>query len=221
MTAQYGAHEVMEMHEVLTDAIDGINQFQLYRPHATDQQLVQMIDRHLQFMLSEYNLMVQTLNQKGMNQAVPYRAPRNVSPTYGLDNPSTQAPNMSIQNMDDRDVASGMLGCYKASAVFKMNAALECADPQLRRTLQQGAVNCSEMAYEVWQYMNEKGYYQIPTMKEMTTNTMINTYTQGGPMNQMGQMNPMIQMPAGQHSVHQGMNPNDPYNMSTMRNMVL
>lgn len=29
-----GAHELMEVHEVLTNTIDGINQFQLYQPIA-------------------------------------------------------------------------------------------------------------------------------------------------------------------------------------------
>ena len=72
MTAQFGAHEVMEMHEVLTSAIDGINQLQLYRPHAKDPQLRQIIDNHMQFMMNEYNGMVQALNQRGMVQAVPY-----------------------------------------------------------------------------------------------------------------------------------------------------
>ncbi len=209
MTAQYGAHEVLEMHEVLSDAINGINQFQLYRPHAQDQQLVQMMDRHLQFMLNEYNMMVQALNQKGMSQAVPYRAPRNFTPTYGLNNPGPQTPNTSMQQMDDRDVTNGMLSCYKTSAVFKMMAAQECADPQLRRMLQQGSVNCSEMGYEVWQYMNQHGYYQVPTLKEMTTNTMINTY------GQQQQMNPMSF--GGQNQIDPRMMMHDPNNMNTMK----
>jgi spore coat protein CotF len=177
MTAQYGAHEVMEVHEILTDAIDGINQFQLYRPHVTDPQLLQILDHQIRFMTDEYNLMVNALNNQGMQQAIPYRAPKNATPAYGLNNPAPQAPNASMNQMDDRDVASGMLGCHKASAVMKMMASLECADPEIRRMMQQGAVNCSEQAYEVWGYMNQRGYYQVPTMKEMTTNTMMTSYT--------------------------------------------
>jgi spore coat protein CotF len=62
---------------------------------------------------------------------------------------------------------------------MRMMASLECADPNLRRMIQQGAMNCSEQAYEVWQYMNQKGYYQVPTMKDMTTQTMIQSYAEG------------------------------------------
>ena len=55
-------------------------------------------------------------------------------------------------------------------------AALECANPNLRRMIIQSSNNCAEMAYEIWQFMNEKGYYQVPTMKQMTTNTMTESY---------------------------------------------
>jgi len=207
MTAQFGAHEVMEIHEVLTDAINTINQFELYRPHIRDQHLGQMLDRHVQFMTQEYNNTVQAVSHGGAGQAVPFRVPKTTRPIYGLDNPTTQSPNTSVNQMDDRDVASGMLCAHKAGAVFKMAGALECADPNLRRMMQQSAVNCSELAYDVWQFMNQKGYYQVPTMKENTTNTVLNTYGQSqmsamggnqytattGVTGQMGNMTSMAQ----------------------------
>ncbi|GAB7386882.1 spore coat protein [Bacillaceae bacterium] len=179
MAANYGAHEIMELHEVLTDTIDGINQFQLYRPHCQDPELRRILDNQIQFMMNEYNMMVNALNQRGINNVPSYKWFNNASPTYGLHHPSPQSPNASMNQMDDRDVASGMLGCSKASAGLRMHAALECADPELRRMLIQGAVNCAEQAYETWSYMNKKGYYQVPTMKQMTTNTMMGVYQPG------------------------------------------
>ncbi len=185
MAAHLGAHEVMEMHEVMNDAINGLNQVQLYRSFVKDPQLQQILDRQIQFATNSYNTMVNMAQQRNGGQAVPYRSPKHIAPVYGLDNPGTQSPNTSMHEMDDRDVASGMLSCHKSSALFKMIAALECADPQLRAMLQQGAVNCSEQAYELWQYMNQNGYYQVPTMKEMTTNTVMNSYQQAGAMHPM------------------------------------
>lgn len=176
MAAQFGAHETLEVHEVLTSAINGINHFQLLRPYIKDRQLQQILDRQLQFMTNEYNGTVRALQQQGQEQAIPYRSPINLAPIYGLDHPAEQSPNASMNQIDDRDVASGMLGCHKASASMKMIASLECANPQLRHLMQQGAINCSEQAYEVWQYMNQQGYYQVPTMKDVTTNTVMNTY---------------------------------------------
>ena len=120
--------------------------------------------------------MVHTVSQQTAGEAIPYRRVKNVAPTYGLKNPSPNAPNTSPEEMDDRDVASGMLGCHKASASIRMKGSLEFADPTLRRMLQQGAINCSEQAFEVWNYMNHNGYYQVPTMKPMTTSTVLNTF---------------------------------------------
>ncbi|MDD3653164.1 MAG: spore coat protein [Desulfotomaculaceae bacterium] len=186
MAANLGAHEVMELHEVLTDTIDGINQFQLYRPHVQDPQLGSILDNQIRFMTQEYNSMVQAISQQGKSESIPYRTIKNVSPSYGLKNPQPQAPNTSVNEMDDRDIASGMLGCHKASATLKMIASLEIADPNLRRMMQQSAINCSEQAYETWNYMNQKGYYQVATMKDMTTQTMLNSFTSTN----MGQINP-------------------------------
>lgn len=193
MSANLGAHEVMELHEVLTHAVDGINQLQLYRPHVNDQQLASVLDKQLQFMNQEYNNIVQSLNAQGLAMGVPYRSPKVVQPKYGLNNPQPQSPNTSPNQLDDRDIASGILGFHKSSAIMKTIAALECADPNLRRMIQQGSANCSEMAYEIWQYMNQKGYYQVPTMKQMTTNTMMQSYTTAPgamqPANRMGTEN--------------------------------
>lgn len=179
MAAHLGAHEVMEAHEALCMTIDGINQFQMLRPLIRDQRLQSIADNQLRFMTQEYNNLVQMFNQQGMGQAVPYRSPRYNAPVYGLDNPSKQNPNTTPEQLDDRDISSMMLMFHKASATMKMHGALECADPALRHAMQQSAINCAEQAYEVWQFMNQSGYYQVPTMKEMTTNTIIGTYQQG------------------------------------------
>jgi spore coat protein CotF len=188
--ANYGAHEALEIHESLTTMIDGINLFQLYRPHVTDQELAQMLDRQLAFAHQEYNGLINLINHTGMQEALPYRAPKHVAPQYGLRNPMPETPNASMNEMNDRDVASGMLCHHKSSASMKMIASLECANPQLRHALVQGSVNCNEMAYETWTYMNQSGYYQVPTMKEVTTQNVLNMYQ---PSTQSTQANTMYQ----------------------------
>lgn len=174
--ANLGAHEVMEIHEILSETITFINTAQLYNEHCQDPELKNIVNKQLDFMTNEYNNMVNAINQRGIQEAVPYRANTNFSPTYGLRNPSTQSPNVSARQVDDHDVASAMLCIHKTSACKRLAGALECSEPQLRRMLIQGAINCSDQAYDVWQYMNSKGFYQVPTMQQNTTDTMINTY---------------------------------------------
>ena len=45
-----------------------------------------------------------------------------------------------------------------------MISSLECADLHIRESLLQGAKNCADQAYEIFQYMNVRGYYQVPKL---------------------------------------------------------
>lgn len=181
-----GAHEVLELHEVLNDAIHGLNTLNLYRPHAQDQMLQAMMDRHIQVLTMEYNNMIQLANQQGAGQAVPAKrmgaglTANNINqtfqPTYGLRNPQTQAPAGSAQEIDDADVVLCIVNCHKQTASLKMKAALEMADPTLRRVIQQGANMSADMAYEGFQFANQRGYYQVPTLKDTTQNNYLQSY---------------------------------------------
>lgn len=179
MNQQLGSHEVMEAHEVLTDIIDSINVYLLYRPHVRDQQLNQIMDKQLNYMEQEYHNMVSLLSQNRGVSVDPYNARINTSIKYGLRNPSPVTIHESAGQLTDRDVASGILGKTKSSAIVKMAAGLECADPQLRRIIVQGAVSCSEMAYETFSFMNQRGMYQVPTMPMRTESNFIGTYQTG------------------------------------------
>lgn len=180
--ANLGAHEVMEIHEVLSSAITSINTFQLYRPHVQDPQLAAILDNQMRFAVQEYDNMVAFLSHRGAGHAVPYRpVHRNLTPMYGLRSPAPATPNASAAAINDRDVAAAVLGCHKASASLRMHAALECADSELRRLLIQGATNCAEQAYEVFQWMNQKGYYQVPTLQVNTTQTLTALYQPAPP----------------------------------------
>lgn len=177
MISQYGAHEIMELHEVLTNTINGINQLEVYKQYANDPMLRSMIDKHVNFLAQEYNIMTQALNQKGVASSVAsYNFPTSPEPLYGLRNPQPETPMVRGKKLNDQEVCSGLLGYYKSSAALKMTATLECADYNLRRMVLQGAANCSEMAYEVWKYMNHHGWYQIPTLAGQTADTMTHLY---------------------------------------------
>lgn len=178
-----GAHEVLDLHEVLSESICALNTMQLYRPYVQDQQLQQMMNRHMQAMIADYNNMVQTAHQLGGTQAMPARAHKymanpNVSfqPMYGLHNPQTQTPAAGPDQIDDVDAVIALLNSHKTSAAMKMKATLEMAHPTLRHLMQTSANSCADMAYECFQYANSKGYYQVPTLKDTTTNTMIQSY---------------------------------------------
>jgi spore coat protein CotF len=200
MNRKFGAHEMMELHEVLTDTIDGINQFLLYRPHVQDHQLLSILDNQMQFMMQEYNSLVSMISTQGGHVNVPQptmSVQQDFTPSYGLRNPQPEMPQTSAKMLADRDVASGMLGFHKSSALCRMHAALEMADPQIRHSILRGANSCAEQAYELFQYMNQKGYYQVPTLNEQTTQTMTGMYQ---PVSQMNMQNNQMQMESNQYN---------------------
>ncbi|AWB43000.1 spore coat protein [Paenibacillus sp. CAA11] len=182
-----GAHEVLELHEVLNETIQGLNTLQLYRPFAREGQLQTMINNHFNACTMEYNNMVQLAHSLGASQAMPQRMQKNMvnvrpfatnsfQPMYGLHQPQTQAPVQNTDQIDDADVALCLVGCHKQSANMKMKATLEMAHPVLRQTMQAAANKAADMAYEAFQYANQKGYYQVPTLKDTTMNTYIHAY---------------------------------------------
>lgn len=191
MDTKLGAHEVIELHEVLNDAIHGLNTMRLYRPHARDAQLQTMMDQHMAALTNEYNSLIQMTTGEGASQTLSQRhyAKTGFQPAYGLRNPETQTPATSINDIDDVDVTTCLINCHKQTATLKMKASLEMANPTLRRAIQQGANMSADMAYESFQYANHKGYYQVPTLKDVTQHTLMNSYGTAGttPMTQMGQ----------------------------------
>ncbi|KAB2952406.1 spore coat protein [Heliorestis acidaminivorans] len=183
-----GAHELIMTHEVLTSTIDTINTFELYRPHIKDQRLSQIVDNQLRHMQSNYQSLVSFLQTRQNQSSHSYRTPIQSSPAYGLRNPAPQQPNSNVNQIDDRDIASGILSCSKSLAMKTTVAALECADPTLRQIMNSTIQSCINQAYETFQFMNQKGMYQVPTLASNTTQTMINTYQPTGTFTTQGTM---------------------------------
>lgn len=155
-----GAHEVLEIHEVLNDAVNGINQFHLYEPHVQGDDLRNILSHQLNFMQLEYNMLIDLVGSPG--RLTEYSHRDRSEPIYGLDQPPQYYPKAALMQLKDQDIAAGMLNCHKSSAIRKMTSALECAAPQMREALIQGAKNCADQAYELFLFMNKRGYYQMP-----------------------------------------------------------
>ncbi|GIQ68166.1 spore coat protein [Xylanibacillus composti] len=175
----FGAHETMEVHEILNEKIHLINLFGRMAHETENHQLRQMIERHLQTAVEAYDQMVAYTHDYGAANRMPqvYGMPR-MSPEqvqYGLHNPAPMLPQPQ-QAFRDQQIASALLLAHKNSAKNHMAASLECADPNLRQMMVNGAITCSNQAYEVFLLMNENGLYQVPTMNDHTAKTFLHAY---------------------------------------------
>lgn len=175
----YGAHETMEVHEILNESINMINHFSLYAQECQDPALRQMIERHLQTALQSYHqLVAYTHDFNAVTHQMQSYMMANVQPQqiqYGLRSPSPQMPEMRGR-LNDRQIASAMRSLHKNSAKNNMTAALECADPNIREMLIRSAINCANQAYELFILMNQRGLYQVPTMQDHTAKTYLHSY---------------------------------------------
>jgi spore coat protein CotF len=179
VTMPFGAHETMEVHEALNEKINMINHFGLYSQQTQNEQLRQMIQRHLQTAVQSYDQLVsythdyQSGQQRKQAQGMINAEPQSIQ--YGLNNPQQQSPQLQGQ-LNDNQIAWALLCCHKNSAKNAMNSALECADPNIREMMIMSANTCANHAYEVFLFMNQQGQYQVPTMQDNTAKTFLHTY---------------------------------------------
>ncbi|UOF91327.1 spore coat protein [Fodinisporobacter ferrooxydans] len=207
----FGAHESMETHEMLEAKICMIDHFSFYASQCQDETLRNLIQNHLQRVMQSYNQLLTYTHSYQVAKPMMNQQASNVSPNqiqYGLRSPQQVAPQTNVQYFNDRQIAGAILSAHKNSSKNHMAAALECADPNVRQMMMNGAVECCNMAYETFLYMNQKGYYQVPTLDSHTAKTMLHHYQ---PMNAMPHAGNQMNMPmnASQGMPHSiPMNPN-------------
>ena len=63
---KHGGHEVMDVHEVLSCTISTLDQYLLYKQHVKDPELTDILNRQHQFILDQYNILVECF-KSGMN----------------------------------------------------------------------------------------------------------------------------------------------------------
>ncbi|GGG04767.1 spore coat protein [Paenibacillus abyssi] len=179
----FGAHETLEVHEILTEKKNAIEQFSFYAGMCRNPQLKSVIEHQLQSMIASYNQLVSYTHDysAAFGGMQPYSAPqlRPQQIQYGLHQPMMQQVQMQMQmngSFTDDQIASYALSCHKNGAKNQMQAALECADPNVRQMLMDGAVSCANQAYELFVLMNNQGTYQVPTMHDHTAKTYLHMY---------------------------------------------
>ncbi|AFC31523.1 coat F domain-containing protein [Paenibacillus mucilaginosus 3016] len=182
----FGAHETMEVHEILNEKMNLIEHFALYGQMAQSPAVRDLVSRHLQTAVAGYDQLVAYTHDYSAAKAPGAGMPgfnsgiRPEQIQYGLDRPAPMAP-MLQGALNDRQILAAVLSCHKASAKNHMQACLECADPNVRRMLQQGANLCAEQAYETFLIMNQQGLYQVPTMQDHTAKTFLHAYQPTNP----------------------------------------
>ncbi|HEX3033044.1 MAG TPA: spore coat protein [Bacillota bacterium] len=181
----FGAHETMEVHEILNESINMINHFSLYAQQCQDPNLRQVVERHLQTALQSYHQLVGYTHDY-QAAALPVQAPAmgSIRPQqiqYGVTQSTPHMPQLQGR-LSDQQIVAAMLSCHKNSAKNHMHAAVEVADPNIRQMLINGAVTCANQAYELFLMMNQQGAYQVPVLQDQAAKEFLHSYQ---PVSQM------------------------------------
>lgn len=217
----FGAHESMEAHEILHEKMNMINHFNLYLSQCQDQTLKQMLQRHIQTATLGYNAMVQYTHDYTKTQPIqpPQKNVGQQQVQYGMQNPSSHAPQIGSTVMSDPQIAGAMLSLHKNSAKNHLHGALECADPNVRQMMVNGAMTCEQQAYEVFTYMNQQGWYQVPTLNDQTAKTLLHSY-QPVPQHQMVNQQQMQQNQQQMNQQQMGQKNYGPQHMINQQNQM-
>ncbi|WP_400163601.1 spore coat protein [Brevibacillus sp. TJ4] len=181
---RYAAHEFLETQEALRTKHAEIELHGLLAEMAQDPHLKNMILKHQRMVLTAYQQGINLLAGKGVQVTATMAHPmqmqmqRTEPTTVGLRQPQMPQPNPHPTRLSDMTISTIMLNWHKSGSAVSMLWANECVDPQIRQYHVNGANMCQEMAYETWQYMNMKGYYQAPQLADHTMQTMIGAFQQ-------------------------------------------
>ncbi|PZE20554.1 spore coat protein [Paenibacillus xerothermodurans] len=172
MRSYWAAHELLEMNDFLRKLIADIELHALCYEMTTNPELQSILMRHIQVMHTEYNQAINLLQNKELAMAaVPaYRSPFNYNPQIGLQNQQiVPSPTYNGRRLSDFIITTlgSVLGTVSVN---------ESTDPDIRAFLTMCVNNCQQMAYEVWQHMNARGYYEPPEMPAGAVREMMQVF---------------------------------------------
>ncbi len=183
----HGAHEVMDVHELLSASQNALNQYRMLEQHCTCEELRDIIHRQYQFMATEYNTLLECFTT-GKDPAVPasqYKMQQGNNVVYGLKPGQPKQPIQSPAEFGNEHISAQMMTLMKTSATDKARAACEVTNPVVRRVIADSIPNCCEMAYEIFLYQNKKGHYQVPQFPSTVMQSMMASYAPATPSENM------------------------------------
>lgn len=159
------AHELNDLNELTMSCVNSITNMGYMLNHVMDTEFKQILERHFPLHVRDYNMKVEFLNQMdGALKELPLLKEEGKLNDYTTSSMSTyppMQPRTMVENMNDREMATSYLLTLKRSGREYAWAAMEMANPEIRSFCQTAFMMSCSHAYDVWQYMVQKGYYPL------------------------------------------------------------
>ncbi|MDD3653568.1 MAG: spore coat protein [Desulfotomaculaceae bacterium] len=164
------AHELHDLHELTMSCVNSITNMACFINQAQDPQLKSLLQRHFPHHIQDYNIKVDLLQKAGVStlhfsapqmQQVNINQPTNLQPV---------TPRTDVQQFNDREITTAYLLTLKRAGREYAWSAMECSNPEIRSFLENAFQMSSHHAFEVWQYMVQKGYYPVEAADQSSLN---------------------------------------------------
>lgn len=170
---QLAAHELHDLHELTMSCVNSITNMAYMLEHVTDPEFKAILEEHFPYHVRDYNMKVEFLNdQQGALKELPrFKIEGNLTSfvqSAVAQYPPVQ-PRTSVENMNDREMATAYLLTLKRAGREYAWAAMEAANPEIRGFLETAFLMSSSHAYDIWQYMVKKGYYPLEQANQQMT----------------------------------------------------
>ncbi|WP_129597250.1 spore coat protein [Anaerophilus nitritogenes] len=174
------AHELHDLNELTMSCVNSITNMAYMLDHVKDPEFKDMLKRHFPYHVRDYNMKVEFINnQQGAQKELPrFKINGNLT-NYAQSIISEYLPiqpRTTVTDMDDREMATAYLLTLKRAGREYAWAAMETANPEIRGFLETAFLMSSSHAYDVWQYMVDKGYYPLEQADQQMTSKIGNMY---------------------------------------------
>lgn len=176
---QLAAHEALDLHELALSCVNSVTNMACFLNQVQDAELKSILQRHFPLHVQDYNMKAEYLSKaEGATAKLPIP---DIQPVLQSFTQSTMAPlpvkpRTTVQQFNDREMATAYLLTLKRAGREYAWAAMEMANPEIRTFLEDAFRMSSHHAYDVWQWMVKKGYYPLEPAPQSTLNTLGGMY---------------------------------------------
>lgn len=173
------AHEAQDLHELTLSCVNSITNMAYFLSQVQDAELKSILQKHFPLHIQDYNMKAEYLSKAEGATAplpVPDIQPVLESFTHSPAAPAPVTPRTTVQQFNDREIATAYLLTLKRAGREYAWAAMEMSHPEIRSFLEDAFRMCSHHAYDVWQWMVKKGYYPLEPASQTTLNTLGGMY---------------------------------------------
>lgn len=161
---QLSCGELHNLTELILSCVNSITNMALYKNAVTDSELKAIIENHFPVHVQDYNMKV-----KFVKEATAPTEKLNVPQLKKILQDFTKAPvaiipvtpRTDIQQLNDREIATGYLLTLKRAGREYAWSAMEASNPELREFLKDAFTMSCNHAYEVYQWMVKNGFYAL------------------------------------------------------------